>query len=141
MPLVLFNEVLDHVLRIDRWAFGFCSLPTRPHCSQFTGGGRAHAWPLAGLLTGPCASASDSRSSESSSTVPNVPTKQSLILPLRAPPTCLGSGRSPSCLSCQGVWRQGHVSFHLCCLTGKSQLLHGCLMYKYKLKCIPDIID
>lgn len=33
VPLVLFNEVLDHVLRIDRWAFDFCSLTTHPHCS------------------------------------------------------------------------------------------------------------
>ena len=142
MPLVLFNEVLDHVLRIDRWAFGFCSLTAHPHCSQFNGGGRALAWPCAGLLTGPRASASTSCfSSESSCTVPNVPTKQSLILPLQAPPTCLGYGRSPSCSSCQGVWGQGHVFFDLCCLTGKSQLLHGCLKYKYKLKCIPDIVE
>lgn len=88
--------------------------------AALNGGGRAHARPHAGLLTGPRASTNDSRfASESSSTVPSIPTKQSLILPLQAPPTCLGYGRLPSCSSYQSVWVQGHVFFDLCCLTGK----------------------
>lgn len=46
VPLVLFNEVLDHVLRIDRWAVCCPVLATRLSGSRPGGGGVAPGLPL-----------------------------------------------------------------------------------------------
>lgn len=66
-----------------------------------------------GLLMspGPCASTSDSTPPLSPALLsPTSPLSRASFC-LSGASTCLGSGRSPSCSSCQGVWRQGHVFF------------------------------